>query len=88
MTTPEDDFDYEKRLPTDTSANVSFMEPALLTIYTDGACEPNPGPAGCGFAVYRDGVLSDLSHGLYHWTYPQRWIYSQQKAPASVLRRI
>ena len=37
-----------------------------LTIYTDGACEPNPGNAGCGLAVYRDGVLSELLYGLYH----------------------
>ncbi len=26
-----------------------------IIIYTDGACEPNPGPGGWGFAVYRDG---------------------------------
>ena len=38
----------------------------LLRIYTDGACEPNPGHAGCGLAVYRDGVLSELLYGLYH----------------------
>jgi ribonuclease HI len=38
----------------------------MLTIYTDGACEPNPGSAGCGFAVYRNGILADLLYGLYH----------------------
>lgn len=27
-----------------------------VVIYTDGACEPNPGKGGWGFVVYRDGV--------------------------------
>lgn len=27
-----------------------------LVIYTDGACEPNPGKGGWAFVVYRDGV--------------------------------
>lgn len=26
-----------------------------LVVYTDGACEPNPGRGGWGFVVYRDG---------------------------------
>ncbi|MGI3128214.1 ribonuclease H family protein [Nitratireductor sp. PBL-C9] len=26
-----------------------------LVIFADGACDPNPGPGGWGFAVYRDG---------------------------------
>ncbi|WP_274626556.1 ribonuclease H family protein [Arvimicrobium flavum] len=30
--------------------------PPGLVIYADGACEPNPGVGGWGFAVYRDGV--------------------------------
>lgn len=38
----------------------------MLTVYTDGACIPNPGSAGCGIAVYRDGVLSELLYGLFH----------------------
>lgn len=38
----------------------------MVTIYADGACEPNPGNAGCGLAVYRDGVLTELLYGLYH----------------------
>jgi ribonuclease HI len=42
------------------------MESAQITIYTDGACEPNPGSAGCGFAVYRNGILTELLYGLYH----------------------
>ncbi len=30
--------------------------PPGLVIYADGACEPNPGVGGWGFAVFRDGV--------------------------------
>lgn len=36
-----------------------------LAIYCDGACEPNPGPAGTGLALYRFGVLEELRYGLY-----------------------
>ena len=34
-------------------------------IFCDGACEPNPGNAGSGMVVYRDGKLSELWYGLY-----------------------
>lgn len=34
-------------------------------IFCDGACEPNPGNAGSGMAVYRDEELSELWYGLY-----------------------
>ncbi|HEV7715459.1 MAG TPA: ribonuclease H family protein [Steroidobacteraceae bacterium] len=37
-----------------------------LQIYCDGACEPNPGNAGSGIAVYRDGKLEQLWYGLYN----------------------
>jgi ribonuclease HI len=37
-----------------------------LQIYCDGACEPNPGNAGSGIAVYRDGALVQLWYGLYN----------------------
>ena len=37
-----------------------------LQIYCDGACDPNPGPAGSGIAVYRDGQLIELWYGLYN----------------------
>jgi len=37
-----------------------------LQIYCDGACEPNPGRAGSGIAVYRDGKLERLWYGLYN----------------------
>jgi ribonuclease HI len=39
---------------------------AGLQIYCDGACEPNPGNAGSGIAVYRDGTLAQLWYGLYN----------------------
>ena len=35
-------------------------------IYTDGGCEPNPGEAGSGMAVYRNEELSELWYGLYN----------------------
>jgi ribonuclease HI len=37
-----------------------------VKIYCDGACEPNPGNAGSGIAVYRDGKLAELWYGLYN----------------------
>jgi ribonuclease HI len=37
-----------------------------LQIYCDGACDPNPGRAGSGLAVYRDGTLAQLWYGLYN----------------------
>jgi ribonuclease HI len=35
-------------------------------IYTDGGCEPNPGKAGSGMAVYRNEQLAELWYGLYN----------------------
>ena len=37
-----------------------------VSIYCDGACEPNPGNAGSGIVVYRGGKLAELWYGLYH----------------------
>lgn len=37
-----------------------------VSIYCDGACEPNPGNAGSGIVVYRHGVLSELWYGLHN----------------------
>ena len=37
-----------------------------VSIYCDGACEPNPGNAGSGIVVYRAGELAELWYGLYH----------------------
>ena len=36
-----------------------------VSIYCDGACEPNPGNAGSGIVVYRAGELAQLWYGLY-----------------------
>ncbi|MDX8397733.1 MAG: ribonuclease H family protein [Mariprofundaceae bacterium] len=35
-------------------------------IFTDGGCEPNPGKAGSGLAIYRDNKISELWHGLFN----------------------
>ncbi len=40
--------------------------PAEMKIFTDGACEPNPGEAGSGIAVYRNNIASELWYGLYN----------------------
>jgi ribonuclease HI len=37
-----------------------------VQIYCDGACEPNPGNAGSGMAVYRGGVIGELWFGLHN----------------------
>jgi len=37
-----------------------------ISIYCDGACEPNPGNAGSGVVVYRAGELAQLWFGLYN----------------------
>ncbi|HIE64591.1 MAG: ribonuclease H family protein [Nitrospira sp.] len=37
-----------------------------VVIYCDGACDPNPGKAGSGLAVYRSGRLVELWYGLYN----------------------
>jgi len=39
--------------------------PFDIKIFTDGACEPNPGEAGTGLAVYKNNELSELWYGLY-----------------------
>jgi len=37
-----------------------------IEIYTDGGCDPNPGKAGSGLALYRQSQLSELWYGLYN----------------------
>ena len=37
-----------------------------VSIYCDGACDPNPGHAGSGIVVYRAGELAQLWFGLYN----------------------
>lgn len=38
---------------------------ADVKIFTDGGCDPNPGKAGSGLALYRNNQLSELWYGLY-----------------------
>ncbi|GIU51395.1 hypothetical protein TUM4438_40890 [Shewanella sairae] len=37
-----------------------------VSIFTDGGCEPNPGKAGSGVAVYLNAKLTELYYGLYN----------------------
>ena len=46
--------------------HVSPMDIQGIRIYCDGACDPNPGHAGSGIVVYRDGQLAELWYGLYN----------------------
>ena len=39
---------------------------AQTKIFTDGGCEPNPGKAASGVAVYREGEISELWYGLFN----------------------
>ena len=48
------------------AAAPSASETFDLQIYCDGACDPNPGRAGSGLAVYRNGKLAQLWYGLYN----------------------
>lgn len=38
---------------------------ADISIYCDGACSPNPGKSGTGIAIYDQGKVIQLWHGLY-----------------------
>lgn len=37
-----------------------------IHIFSDGGCDPNPGEAASGVAVYESGNLKSLYHGLYN----------------------
>jgi len=52
-------------LPTLDSKQVA-KEPADIKIFTDGACDPNPGKAGSGIAIYRKNSISELWYGIYN----------------------
>jgi len=52
-------------IKTYTSDEISGM-PETVKIFTDGGCEPNPGEAGSGVAIYQDGEVSELWYGLYN----------------------
>jgi len=48
------------------TANGAHADSPTMQIYADGACNPNPGPAGTGLAVYEHGQLCELWYGLSH----------------------
>ncbi len=54
-----------KGLKTYTAAEIDSLK-AHTKIFTDGGCEPNPGKAGSGVAVYREGKISELWFGLFN----------------------
>ncbi len=37
-----------------------------IKIFTDGGCEPNPGEAGSGVAIYHNNEIAELWYGLYN----------------------
>lgn len=47
-----------------TQAQIDAMD-FEVKIFTDGACDPNPGEAGTGLAVYLNNALDELWYGLY-----------------------
>ncbi|TDJ28861.1 MAG: ribonuclease HI [Gammaproteobacteria bacterium] len=48
-----------------TAAEIAAMR-IETKIFTDGGCEPNPGEAGSGVAVYRNDVVAELWYGLFN----------------------
>ncbi|MCG7551551.1 ribonuclease H family protein [Pseudoalteromonas sp. Of7M-16] len=56
---------YSKPKPQPLSQMQIDAMPYNVKIFTDGACEPNPGEAGTGLAVYENNQLSALWYGLY-----------------------
>ena len=52
-------------IKTYTAAEISQL-PIEVKIFTDGGCEPNPGQAGSGMAVYRNEQVTELYYGLYN----------------------
>jgi ribonuclease HI len=54
-----------KGLKTYTAEEIAELS-AQIKIFTDGGCEPNPGQAASGLAVYREGKISELWYGLFN----------------------
>ncbi|VAW50014.1 Ribonuclease HI-related protein 2, partial [hydrothermal vent metagenome] len=54
-----------KGVKTYTASEIAKM-PINVKIYTDGGCDPNPGKAGSGMAVYRNDALESLWYGGYN----------------------
>src|SRR5262245_21650452 len=54
----------EKRSAPESERSVIHTHQFDVSIYCDGACEPNPGNAGSGIVVYRASNLEQLCDGL------------------------
>jgi len=63
-TSPAKKKSSSKSIKTYTADEIAAM-PLDTKIFTDGGCEPNPGKAGSGVAVYRDNAVDELWYGLY-----------------------
>ncbi|MBK7048255.1 MAG: viroplasmin family protein [bacterium] len=57
---------FTAKVPRTYSAAEVAELPVQTKIFADGGCEPNPGQAGSGVAVYRDGLVDELWYGLYN----------------------
>ena len=55
----------KQTVKTYTADEIAAM-PQHTKIFTDGGCEPNPGKAGSGIAVYRNDTVDELWYGLYN----------------------
>ena len=56
-----------KKSPTHDPAGAKPKTPHVdMAIYCDGACDPNPGKAGTGIAIYKHGILDQLWYGLHN----------------------
>ena len=55
----------KKGLKTYTAEEVAELS-VQIKIFTDGGCEPNPGKAASGVAVYREGQADELWYGLFN----------------------
>ena len=55
-----------------------------VTIYTDGACEPNPGPGGYGIVLIYESARKELSGGFHLTTNNRMEIYAAIRALESL----
>lgn len=56
----------KKKAASKSVTSLAKMGNADVEIFCDGGCDPNPGKAGSGSAVYRDGKLAELWYGLFN----------------------
>ncbi len=46
------------------AARAAALAPGTIHVFTDGACDGNPGPAACGVVLCFNGRIKELSHHL------------------------